>query len=244
MNFKATLACSYRIGTIATITGLVILTCGCSMPEQMSTPAPSSSASTPASSDSESPGGQATGAPATLDSSNSGAGSTDIPVENGENFDDDGPKTPGGSADTFGENPDYEVSADIQLEKALEEFDDLFKGEITNSNVDILDPMGADTATSGSNDPLFEELDGNTSFEEVADSAPSSAAPSGEPRDQEVGGNAGNVGASQPLPDDIGDGRGDNVIERQIRQAALQESDPALREQLWDEYRRMKGQKD
>jgi len=44
-----------------------------------------------------------------------------------------------------------------------------------------------------------------------------------------------------PIPADIGDGRNDNIVLRQIRDAALNETDPVLREKLWDEYRRIKG---
>ena len=44
-------------------------------------------------------------------------------------------------------------------------------------------------------------------------------------------------------PEDIGDGQGDNIVLRQIRDAAMQESDPTLREKLWDEYRRIKNGK-
>jgi hypothetical protein len=39
----------------------------------------------------------------------------------------------------------------------------------------------------------------------------------------------------------VGDGRDDDVVARQLREAALSEKDPAIREKLWDEYRRYKG---
>ena len=42
-------------------------------------------------------------------------------------------------------------------------------------------------------------------------------------------------------PPDVGDGRDDDVVARQIREAATKERDPAIREKLWDEYRRYKG---
>jgi hypothetical protein len=42
-------------------------------------------------------------------------------------------------------------------------------------------------------------------------------------------------------PPDVGDGRDDDVVARQLREAALNEKDPAIREKLWDEYRRYKG---
>lgn len=42
-------------------------------------------------------------------------------------------------------------------------------------------------------------------------------------------------------PDDIPDARDDDIIARQLREAAMAESDPELREALWEEYRRYKG---
>ena len=42
-------------------------------------------------------------------------------------------------------------------------------------------------------------------------------------------------------PDDIPDARDDDIIARQLREAAMAESDPELREALWEEYRRYSG---
>jgi hypothetical protein len=44
-----------------------------------------------------------------------------------------------------------------------------------------------------------------------------------------------------PVPDDIPDGQDDDIIARQLREAAMAETDPVLKERLWDEYRRYKG---
>ncbi|MCY4263715.1 MAG: hypothetical protein OXE78_02530 [Gammaproteobacteria bacterium] len=44
-----------------------------------------------------------------------------------------------------------------------------------------------------------------------------------------------------PPPDDIPSGRDDDVVARQIREAAMAEPDPELREALWDEYRAYTG---
>jgi len=44
-----------------------------------------------------------------------------------------------------------------------------------------------------------------------------------------------------PIPEDIGDGRNDDIVLRQIREAAMNERDPVMREKLWDEYRRIRG---
>jgi len=42
-------------------------------------------------------------------------------------------------------------------------------------------------------------------------------------------------------PADIPDVSDDDIVARQLREAALSEEDPELREQLWEEYRRYKG---
>ena len=44
-----------------------------------------------------------------------------------------------------------------------------------------------------------------------------------------------------PLPEDIPGGRDDDVVARQLREAAMSEPDPVLREALWDEYRNYTG---
>ena len=40
------------------------------------------------------------------------------------------------------------------------------------------------------------------------------------------------------VPPDLVDARGDDIIARQLREAAMKEDDPELREKLWDEYRK------
>jgi len=46
---------------------------------------------------------------------------------------------------------------------------------------------------------------------------------------------------SFPVPDDIPGGNDDDVVARQLREAATHEPDPELREKLWDEYRKYTG---
>lgn len=43
-------------------------------------------------------------------------------------------------------------------------------------------------------------------------------------------------------PADIPSGNDDDVVARQIREAALKETDASLREKLWQEYRKYKNQ--
>ena len=42
------------------------------------------------------------------------------------------------------------------------------------------------------------------------------------------------------IPPDLVNSKGDDVVARQLREAAIKEKDPALREKLWDEYRKYK----
>lgn len=48
-------------------------------------------------------------------------------------------------------------------------------------------------------------------------------------------------GAKYPPPSDIPSGNDDDVVARQLREAAMREPDPAVREKLWTEYRKYKG---
>ena len=55
-------------------------------------------------------------------------------------------------------------------------------------------------------------------------------------------GGGGAKGGKGPMsvPADIPDGKDDDIVARQIREAAMKETDPELREALWEEYRRYK----
>ena len=45
---------------------------------------------------------------------------------------------------------------------------------------------------------------------------------------------------AEGVPDDIPDARDDDIIARQLREAAMHEQDPELKEKLWEEYRKYK----
>ena len=44
-----------------------------------------------------------------------------------------------------------------------------------------------------------------------------------------------------PVPEDVSDGRDDDIVAKQLREAATTEKDPVLREKLWEEYRAYKS---
>jgi hypothetical protein len=51
---------------------------------------------------------------------------------------------------------------------------------------------------------------------------------------------SGDAGNDSDQPADIGDGSDDDVVARQLREAAEKETDPELKAKLWEEYRRYK----
>lgn len=48
-------------------------------------------------------------------------------------------------------------------------------------------------------------------------------------------------GATPPVPEDIPDPQGDDIVAQQLREAAIAESDPELRAKLWEEYKRYRA---
>lgn len=58
-----------------------------------------------------------------------------------------------------------------------------------------------------------------------------------------VAGDPSRQGADPRVPSDIPAGDGDDIVARQLREAAMAEEDPELREKLWQEYRDYKSGK-
>ena len=54
-------------------------------------------------------------------------------------------------------------------------------------------------------------------------------------------GGSGRNTAKNPPPPDIADGKDDDIVARQLREAAENEEDPELRDKLWEEYRNYKN---
>ena len=47
-------------------------------------------------------------------------------------------------------------------------------------------------------------------------------------------------GSTPPVPEDIPSAQGDDIVAQQLREAAAAETNPGLREKLWDEYKKYK----
>lgn len=61
-----------------------------------------------------------------------------------------------------------------------------------------------------------------------------------QPGDNRQGDFGADPGQKVNIPADIPDGSDDDVVARQLREAAMKEKDPVLRDKLWDEYRKYK----
>ena len=116
-------------------------------------------------------------------------------------------------------------NSDIQSDTIDTQFEDSNAGE---DGAMVAENEGlAERASSG--------MDGQATNSTGTENTQSSRANSSSPQQ-------GQNTQSVPIPDDIGDGQGDNIVQRQIREAAIKESDPILRDRLWDEYRKIKNQ--
>jgi hypothetical protein len=130
---------------------------------------------------------------------------------------------------------------DSELDKALEDFD----GEILAER-EVIQARSNERAGSGTLPgtlPGSSDQVGNPTEGTPGDPGQSQQTVSYEPRgvpSQNTAQRAPPATTAQ-IPDDIPDARDDDIIARQLREAATNESDPELREKLWEEYRRYNG---
>jgi len=138
---------------------------------------------------------------------------------------------------------DEEITAlDAELLAGLGEFDEMLLRE--QERVRAAAPM-SDTAGGGSGggagDAGTAEGTAGVEREEGKSGAESDGDGDGTRR---YGGAAGRgarrQGSGQGTPPDIPDGSDDDVVARQLREAAEKESDPELKKKLWEEYRKYK----
>ena len=155
------------------------------------------------------------------------------------------------------------AALDEKLAKGLGEYDEKLlreqeriKADTPNYNSDSGDGGGAGSGESGDGsggagaEGAGENADGTEGAEqgESRDSGETAAgdrtganaggAVAGGPADSSSG--SGDAGSDQDQPADIPDGSDDDVVARQLREAAEKETDPELKAKLWEEYRKYK----
>jgi hypothetical protein len=129
-----------------------------------------------------------------------------------------------------------------QLDRSIGEFDEKLLRE--QQRVKAATPTGGQASGNSSGQPAMAGSGSDTAMEDAGESqagqdvtAGQETTSSGKPRSDGSRGKPG--GYSTPA--DIPDGSDDDVVARQIREAAEQETDPELRKKLWEEYRRYKA---
>lgn len=143
---------------------------------------------------------------------------------------------PGGQ--TAGGQPPGGSGPEGELDKALEDFD----GEILAERA-VIQARSNETASASGTPPVGLPGSGEAGqTESDVTGTPGNNpdfVPRGIPSSNSQQPTMG--GATAQVPEDIPDARDDDIIARQLREAAMNETDPELREKLWEEYRRYKG---
>ncbi|OUS11132.1 hypothetical protein A9Q89_09945 [Gammaproteobacteria bacterium 53_120_T64] len=154
---------------------------------------------------------------------------------------------------------------DAELDASIAVFDGMIvqerrKAEAIEASIGGNDGGATDGAGgSGGDGELFEDgdiyegLPGYGEFPEEGTADEGDAQQAGSTASADIDSPAAEGGASSTsgpqthqrggIPEDIQSGSDDDIVARQIREAALQEKDPLLREKLWDEYRKYKNQR-
>lgn len=133
------------------------------------------------------------------------------------------------------ETPDEAVAAlDAELFAGLGQFDEMLLREQERVRAEAPMPStaggagtGGEAGGAGASDRTIADASGASAAREEADPG---AGP-GTPRPQK---------RTERTPADIPDGSDDDVVARQLREAAEKENDPELKRKLWEEYRRYK----
>ncbi len=138
---------------------------------------------------------------------------------------------------TQGEKTD---SLDAELESGLGDYDDLLLREQARVKADK--PRSEIGGEGGGLAEGAEGAEGEASGD--ADSAGTDAGQAADARVEQppaaTGSSTGKQTVAGGQPDNIPDGDDDDVVARQLRKAAEQETDPELKKKLWEEYRKYK----
>jgi hypothetical protein len=149
---------------------------------------------------------------------------------------------------------------DRELEITYEEHDAMLRGHQTRTRAEAAEIAAQQAGRDGGGDPDEEAFEQGGLYEGLPGfGAPPPATQASTDDDDGDGGDGAVAGAKDDrggtaaaatqggvpggatVPADIPDGRDDDIVARQLREAAQMEQDPELREKLWDEYRKYKN---
>ncbi len=123
---------------------------------------------------------------------------------------------------------------DEELRRGYEKFDGIILGERERAQAEINAAGGAGGQSGGAGAGGGGAQSGGAGQPQTLPSGQPSGIPG-------VSGSRPPPSQTFPPPEDIPTGRDDDVVARQLREAAMREPDPALREALWEEYRKYTG---
>ena len=153
--------------------------------------------------------------------------SNQLPSENG-----DEPADESGSGQS---NSDGEASSESELRQVLSDLD----GNIMEQRSVL---RGRSATAENAGNPDSEEIRPAGAGADATSAAPKRSSQTSTRQNQPQISNRpappGKRGSK--VPENIPDARDDDIIARQLREAAMQEEDEELREKLWEEYRRYK----
>jgi hypothetical protein len=150
-----------------------------------------------------------------------------------------GGKPPQGGASTGDEAA---AALEGELDSSSGEFDQRMREELQRLAAEAAAREGR-TGSGGSGDSAGGAGEGTSGSAEESGGGGGSrtGAEEGDETSGAVGGSGPGATGSSEIPPDVGDGSDDDIVARQLREAAMAEKDPELREKLWDEYRRYKA---
>ena len=119
-----------------------------------------------------------------------------------------------------------------EMERLAEETTDAERAGSSAAGGGTGSGRGSSGGATGESTPSGESEPGGSSGESTQE---------GDDSEGSVGGSGPGGEGSSRAPADVGDGADDDIVARQLREAAMAEEDPELREKLWDEYRRYKA---
>jgi hypothetical protein len=128
---------------------------------------------------------------------------------------------------------------DRQLEESTGVFDAIIREEQRQQRESRREQgANSQSSTQSSNDSGTETSSSGRNPYETADQGGYGSVGGG------MGGRSGgapDAPAVYEAPEDIPSGNDDDIVARQLREAAMREPDPDIREALWNEYRKYKG---
>lgn len=141
-------------------------------------------------------------------------------------------ESPGGGGDIGGPlQGGPEGGQDDEFEGALEEMDGEILAELE---------IARESQGGGAGIPTPADASVTEDSSEDASSAPTAAPRSVSARRANVPVPPPPRRGAEQIPEDIPDAKDDDIIARQLREAAMQEQDPELKEKLWEEYKKYK----